>query len=45
MILGTGIDIIEIARIQNAVERWGEAFLKHVLNPVEIEHAKKFNFP
>ena len=30
MILGTGIDIIEVDRIQKAVERWGDVFLNHV---------------
>jgi len=45
MILGTGIDIIEISRIQNAVERWGDVFLNYVFTPTEIEHAKKFKFP
>jgi holo-[acyl-carrier protein] synthase len=45
MILGTGIDIVEIDRIQKAVERWGEAFLNHVFTPEEIEYAKKFKFP
>src|SRR5580698_8865508 len=45
MILGTGTDIIEIDRIQRAVERWGDAFLKHEFTPAEIEHARKFKFP
>ncbi len=45
MIIGTGIDIIEIDRIQRAVERWGEGFLRHVFTAAEIEHAKKFKFP
>src|SRR5580692_10803059 len=45
MILGTGIDIIEIDRIQKAVERWGDGFLKHVFTPEEIAHARKFKFP
>ena len=45
MILGTGIDIIEIDRIQKAVERWGDVFLNFVFTPGEIEHAKKFKFP
>ena len=45
MILGTGIDIIEIDRIQKAVERWGDVFLNYVFNPAEIENAKKFKFP
>jgi len=45
MILGTGIDIIEIDRIQKAVERWGDMFLNNVFTSVEIEHARKFKFP
>jgi len=45
MILGTGIDIIEIDRIQKAVERWGDGFLNHVFSPLEIENAKKFKSP
>jgi holo-[acyl-carrier protein] synthase len=45
MILGTGVDIIEIERIQKAVERWGDAFLNYVFTPAEIEHARKFKFP
>jgi holo-[acyl-carrier protein] synthase len=45
MILGTGIDIVEIHRIERAVERWGEAFLNHVFTSVEIENARKFKFP
>ena len=45
MILGTGIDIIEVARIQKAVERWGDVFLNYFLTPKEIEYAQKFKFP
>jgi holo-[acyl-carrier protein] synthase len=45
MIIGTGIDIIEIDRIQKAVERWGDAFLNHVFTPEEIAFARKFKFP
>jgi holo-[acyl-carrier protein] synthase len=30
-----GIDIIEISRIQRAVERWGDAFLDRVFTPAE----------
>jgi holo-[acyl-carrier protein] synthase len=30
MIVGTGIDLIEIARIQNSVDRFGERFLNRV---------------
>ena len=33
----TGIDIIEIARIKKAVDRWGEAFLQRVYTDTEIK--------
>jgi len=45
VILGTGIDIIEIERIQKAIERWGDGFLNHIFTPAEIEYAQKFKFP
>ena len=45
MIKGVGIDVIEISRIQHAVERWGEYFLKHVFTIDEIAYASKHRFP
>jgi len=45
MILGTGIDIIEIERIQKAIDRWGDNFLAHVFTDEEISYAKKRKFP
>lgn len=41
MILGTGVDIIEIERIARAVERWGEHFLRHVFHDNEITYAQR----
>ena len=38
MILGLGIDIIEVARVQSLVERFGERFLNRVLLPEEIAY-------
>ena len=32
-----GVDIIEIARIEKAIARWGEHFLKRVYTEKEIE--------
>ena len=37
----TGIDIIEIARIKKAVERWGETFLHRVYTDAEIERYRR----
>jgi holo-[acyl-carrier protein] synthase len=34
--LYTGIDLIEIARIERAVARWSERFLRHVYTPAEL---------
>ena len=41
MITGTGIDIIEIARIKKAIERWGNNFLNHVFTEKEIKYANQ----
>ena len=38
MILGTGIDIIEVARIAASFEKFGERFLNRVLLPDEIAY-------
>jgi holo-[acyl-carrier protein] synthase len=40
MKLSTGIDLIEIARIQRSVNRYGERFLKRVFTVAEIEGAR-----
>lgn len=45
MILGLGIDIIEIERIKNAVEKWGDSFLNRIFHKEEIEYAKKHILP
>jgi holo-[acyl-carrier protein] synthase len=45
MILGTGIDIIEVERIKRAMDRWGDHFLRHVFNDEEIAYSKKYKFP
>jgi holo-[acyl-carrier protein] synthase len=45
---GTGIDIIEIERIREAVDRYGENFLQRVFTPHEINYCrrrKKLGYP
>lgn len=39
MIVGTGIDIAEVARIRDTVERFGERFLERVFTPAERGYA------
>ena len=45
MILGTGIDIIEVDRIEAAREKHGERFLKRILHPAEIAYALSHKSP
>lgn len=48
MIKGLGIDIIEISRIKEAVEKYGDSFLTKVYTPGEIKYcksAKAYRFP
>ena len=45
MILGIGIDIIEVGRIQASYERFGERFLKRILHPNEISYCLSHKAP
>ena len=45
MILGIGIDIIEVARIGASYERFGERFLKRILLPDEIQYCLSHSAP
>ncbi|MBN8248709.1 MAG: holo-ACP synthase [Verrucomicrobia bacterium] len=38
MILGTGIDLIEVARIEESHRRFGDRFLQRILRPDEIAY-------
>ena len=45
MIVSTGIDIIEVQRIKEALDTWGDKFLKRVFTQKELDYAntKKFS--
>jgi holo-[acyl-carrier protein] synthase len=45
MIVGIGIDLIEIARIEAALARYGERFLDRVFTPDEIAYARRKHHP
>ena len=45
MILGIGIDIIEVARIAASHEKFGERFLKRILHPNEIAYCLSHKSP
>src|SRR5690349_11256639 len=45
MILGIGIDIIEVERIRSSFERFGERFLNRILHPGEISYCLSHRAP
>ncbi len=45
MILGTGIDLIEVERIRESHARFGERFLKRILRPAEIAYCLQYRDP
>ena len=38
MIVGTGVDIAEVGRIEAVVKRFGDRFLKRVFTPAEVRY-------
>src|ERR1700719_53167 len=42
LIVGLGVDIAEVRRVQAAIERRGEPFLRRVFTPSEIEYCERF---
>lgn len=40
MILGTGVDITEVRRLKQAVEKWGPDFLNRIFTKDELKNAK-----
>ncbi len=45
MIVGTGVDIIEVRRLRQAIEKWGRSFLERVFTGEELENAKNRTSP
>src|SRR6266850_1132912 len=45
MILGVGIDIVEVERIEGSYERFGERFLNRILHPNEIKYCLSYKAP
>jgi holo-[acyl-carrier protein] synthase len=44
-VIGTGIDLVECARIQRSVDRFGDRFLHRVFTDGEIEYSMSMKFP
>ncbi|MFO1363339.1 MAG: holo-ACP synthase [Burkholderiales bacterium] len=45
MILGIGTDLVEIGRIEAALERWGERFARRILVPRELDRLARHRKP
>ncbi len=45
MIKGNGIDIVEIHKLEGAVKRWGDVFLKRVYTEKELAYAQSKRHP
>lgn len=41
MVLGLGTDLIEIARVQQSLDRFGERFTRKIFTPGEIAYCKR----
>jgi len=45
VIYGVGTDVVEIGRIQKALERWGERFAERILCEAELRRFRKHRQP
>ena len=41
MIVGTGVDLAEVDRIRNAIERHGRRFIERIYTPAEIAYVER----
>jgi len=41
MIVGTGVDLAEVPRIQASIERFGEKFIRRIYTPAEIAYVER----
>lgn len=41
MILGSGVDLAEVDRIQRSIERYGQRFVQRVYTPAEIAYVQR----
>src|ERR1044072_6827527 len=44
-VIGTGVDLVECARIERSIERFGDRFLQRVFTEGEIQSAMSMKFP
>jgi holo-[acyl-carrier protein] synthase len=41
MIVGTGVDLCEVDRIEKSIERFGDKFIKRIYTPAEIAYVER----
>src|SRR5436305_12787322 len=44
-VLGIGVDLIEVERIQHSLDRFGERFMKRVFTDGEIAYCQSMKYP
>ncbi len=44
-VLGIGVDLVECARIQRSIDRFGDRFLHRVFTDGEVEYSMSMKFP
>jgi holo-[acyl-carrier protein] synthase len=44
-VIGIGVDLVECARIQHSIDRFGDRFLHRVFTEGEIEYSMSMKFP
>jgi holo-[acyl-carrier protein] synthase len=44
-IVGVGVDMVEVARVQHSLDRFGDRFLQRVFTAGEIEYSMAMKFP
>jgi holo-[acyl-carrier protein] synthase len=44
-VVGIGVDLVEVERIQHSLDRFGDKFLKRIFTEGEIEYSTSMKFP
>ncbi len=42
-IIGNGVDIIEVRRIKNAIDKYGRSFLDRIFTDRELKYSRRYN--
>ena len=45
MIVGLGVDLVEVGRVKKTIDRWGERFLNRIFTPPERNYCLRKAFP